>query len=337
MENWRIFGETLKPGEKRQTRLSIHVGGLPNRGELAPGTRAGDGYEMPAILINGARPGRTLLVTAGIHSGEYNGIPAVIRVSRELDPLEMSGRVILLPCVNTSGFWTMNPATLPEDGFNLNHQYPGAADGTVGARVADFFVREIFPNVDFILDFHGGSRGERMTPLVFFPTHPKVRAASLAAARAMNLGFIIESQATRGEYSYAAANLDIPGLLLERGEGYFCDPELVEDDWRDLRLLLEHLGIIPAPAGTRDETLRRRVFREAVYLDAARDGLWIPAVKKDQPIKRGQLIGTLQDMFGNITEEVRAAHDGHVLYLGTSLAVPAGGFLAAYAVAASEE
>ncbi len=337
MEHWHIFGETLAPGEKKQLVLRVPMGDRVNCGVLLPEAERGGGdYELPAILLNGARPGKTLLVTAGIHSGEFAGIPAVIRTAEELDPAEMSGRAILLPCVNTSGFWTLNPATVPEDGFNLNHDYPGRADGTVGERLAAFFVRELFPRVDFILDFHGGSHGERMTPLVFFPTAPGVREASLRAALSMNLGYIIESEATRGEYSYAANHFDVPGLLLERGEGYFCDEDWVEADRRDLRLLMDHLGLIPAPAGTRDQGLRRRVFREAIYLDAMEDGLWYPAVGKDEDVKQGQLLGVMEDLFGNRRAEYRAEKDGHTLYLSRGLAVPGGGFLLAYAVAASE-
>lgn len=337
MENWHIFDADTAPGEVRRMTLRVPMGGLENRGEVRPGQRAGGDYEMPAVIINGLKPGKTLLVTAGIHAGEFNGIPAVLRVANELDPAQMCGRAILLPCVNTSGFWTMHPATLPEDGFNLNHHYPGAPDGTVGARLADFFVREIFPQTDFILDFHGGSRGERMTPLVFFPTHERVREAALSAAKAMNLGFIIESQATRGEYSYAASRLNIPGLLIERGDGYFCDPALVEADWKDLRLLLDHLGICKAPEGLRDAALARRVFRDAVYLEAEIDGLWQPAVGPDTPVKAGQLLGAVRDFNGETLREVRAEKDGHVLYVNTSLAAPVGAFYVAVAMAESEE
>ena len=336
MENWRIFGETIAPGEKRQFVLDIPVGGQPNRGEVSPGERVSDGYEMPAFLVNGAHPGKTLLVTAAMHSGEFNGTPAVIRAARELDPERMSGRAILLPCVNTSGFWTTHTRTLPEDDFNLNGQYPGRPDGTVGERVADFFVREIFPHTDFMLDLHGGSRGERMTPLAFFPTHAKVRKSALAAARALSVGFLVESQATMGQYSYAASKLEIPGLLIERGDGYFASAEWFEADWRDLRLLMDHLGIYEAPEGLRDETMPRRVFREAVYLEAERDGLWYPIVDRNQPIEKRQLLGTLQDFFGNVLEEVRAGDDGHVLYLYTGLAAPKGDFLVTYGVASSE-
>ena len=337
MANWTVFGETLAPGEARRIALRIPMSSLCNRGEVMPGRRTGGDYELPAILISGAQPGKTLLVTAGIHAGEFNGTPAVIQVARELDPADMAGRAILLPCVNTSGFWTMHPRTLPEDDFNLNGQYPGDAAGTVGARLADFFVREIFPQVDFILDLHGGSRGERMAPLVFFPTHAKVREAALAAAKALNVGLLVESQATKGEYSYAASSLGIPGLLIERGEGYFCEPEWVEADRRDIRLLMDHLGICKTPDDMYDRSLRRRVFREAVYLDSEADGLWYPAVRPDTPVKAGQLLGTVRDFFGEPIREIRAERDGYVLYVNTSLSTPVGEFHVAVAFADSEE
>ena len=336
MNQWHIFGETLAPGEARRMTLRVPMGGLENRGKVWPGRRTGGDYELPAIVINGARPGKTLLVTAGIHAGEFNGTPAVIRVGRELDPAEMSGRAILLPCVNTSGFWTLHPRTLPEDDFNLNGKYPGRPDGTAGERLADFFVREIFPQVDFILDLHGGSRGERMTPLVFFPTHPKVREAALSAAMALNVGLLVESQATRGEYSYAAHAMDIPGLLIERGDGYFCEREWVEADRRDILLLLDHLGICRAPEGMYDAALDRRVFREAVYLESDADGLWFPAVRANTPVKAGELLGTVRDFYGEPIKEVRAERDGHVLYVNTALSAPAGEFQVAVAWADSE-
>ena len=336
MNNWHIFGETIAPGEARRMTLRVPMGGLENRGEVYPGVRTSGDYELPAIVVNGARPGKTLLVTAGMHAGEFNGTPAVIQVSRELEPKAMSGRAILLPCVNISGFWTLHPRTLPEDDFNLNGQYPGAPEGTVGERLADFFVREIFPQVDFMLDLHGGSRGERMTPLVFFPTHSRVREAALSAAMALNVGFLVESQATKGQYSYAAHDMDIPGLLIERGDGYFCEGEWVEADRRDILLLMDHLGIWKAPAGMHDASLERRVFREAVYLESDVDGLWVPAVKANTPVKAGQLLGVVYDFYGEPVREVHAEKDGHVLYVNTALSTPVGEFHVAVAWADSE-
>ncbi|MEF2879213.1 MAG: succinylglutamate desuccinylase/aspartoacylase family protein [Blautia sp.] len=105
---WKICGEQLAPGEKKQIFLEP---GVP-------------GYKIPATFICGAKPGKTLLVTAGIHAGEYPGVAAVIRLAAQINPSQAEGNILLLPCVNTSGFWARTVAIIPEDGFNLNRHYP---------------------------------------------------------------------------------------------------------------------------------------------------------------------------------------------------------------------
>ncbi|MBQ3423597.1 MAG: succinylglutamate desuccinylase/aspartoacylase family protein [Clostridia bacterium] len=337
MDTWSICGNTLSPGEKRQTVLRVPMGGQPHDGRLPGRMAAEDDYEIPATLICGAAPGKTLLISASIHSGEYVGIPAVIRTARALDPRRMKGCVVLLHCVNLSGVLTHSYRFVPEDGFNLNSGYPGRADGTVGERLAAWFVRELFPNVDFILDLHGGSPEEAMTPLFFFPCAKKVRAASLAAAKATNVPYTLESRAMNGEYSYAATTFGIPGLLLERGSGLFCTEAEVRAEQDDIRLLLDHLGIYPAEPGTFNAGLQRRTFRDTVYLESDIHGLWYPAVEKDADVKKGQLLGRTEDYFGNILQEYYAAADGHVVYYTRGLAVRPGDALVTYVLLASEE
>ena len=336
MDEWKVFGETLAPGEKKQTVLRIPMDGLETRGALLPGTGKNGSYEMPLILLNGAGEGKTALVSAGIHSGEYAGIPALIRAGRVLDPKTLCGRLILLPCVNTSGFWGLSQALVPEDGTNLNRAYPGKGGGSVGERIEAFFVREIFPLLDFMLDFHGGSVAEKMTPLVFFPKAKNVTEKALAAAKAMNVGVLVASDANNGQYSYAANYMDVPGLLLERGGGFFCEERWSDEDYTDLRLLLDHLGMYPAEPGTRDEGLKRRVFRDAVYLDSDRDGLWYPAAQVGGTVRKGQLLGVLRDFFGETLGEYFAEDDGFILYQTEGLAVNKGSFLAAYGLTKTE-
>ena len=336
MENWTILGETLAPGEKKRTALRVPTGGLPNRGALLPGADKTGDYEMPMFLLNGAKEGKTVLISAGIHSGEYAGVPAVIRAGRELEPAKLSGRLILLPCVNVSGFWELSLALVPENGSNLNRAYPGDAEGGAGDRIKAFFVRELFPQLDFMLDLHGGSVAEKMTPLIFFPKAEKVTEASLAAAKALNVGVMVASDADNGQYSYAANYMDIPGILLERGGGFCRDEAWSEADYRDIRLLLDHLGMYGAEAGTRDDGMLRRVFREAVYLDADESGLWYPAVTVDTPVKKGQLLGVLRDFFGETRKEYFAEADGHILYQCEGLAIRTGDFLLAYGLTATE-
>lgn len=76
--------------------------------------------------------------------------------------------------------------------------------------------------------------------------------------------------------------------------------------------------------------------READYLESDVDGLWIPAVKANAPVKAGDLLGTVYDFYGESIREVRAERDGHVLYVNTALSSPVGEFQVAVAWADSE-
>lgn len=309
---WNICGQELDRREKRQ--LILH-----------PGM---EDYELPAVLICGREPGKTLVVTAQIHAGEYNGTPAVIRTAKEIDPGKLKGNLVLMPCVNTSGFRQQHWRTLPEDGFNLNADYPGRPDGTTGERLADWFAKEIFPKADFLLDLHGGSVNEILTPCLFYPKAEKVTEASLAAARALDVPYLIASQASGGEYSYAANHHDVPGLLLERGWGGSCREEWIAGHKRNIYLLLRHLGMYESEEP--EKNYESVVYEHTVYLESRAAGFWYPEVKVNDHVVRGQRLGRLEDVFGTLLQEYHAEGDGTVFYETGGLSVREGDSLVAY-------
>lgn len=311
---WKICGYQLEAGEKKQVFLTPNVAD----------------YQMPATLICGAGEGRTVVITASIHSGEYPGVPAVIRTARSVDPQKLRGNLLLVHCVNVSGFWARTNGRVPEDNGNLNGNYPGSPNGTVSERIADYFVREIFPQTDFLMDLHSGGQQEPLTPCLFYPKAQAVSGVSLEAARALDIRYLIASSATQGEYSYAANFMDIPGLLVERGHCGYCHEEWIQAYERDIQLLLDHLGSYPYEG---DKTVcEKEIFENAIYLTAKESGLWYPAIKEGERVNRGQLLGRMEDFFGAPVREYYAQENGLVFYYTSGLAVKEGGALVAYGV-----
>ncbi|MDO5540116.1 MAG: M14 family metallopeptidase [Eubacteriales bacterium] len=309
---WNIAGQVLGAGEKKKIILE------PNAAD----------YGIPSTLICGVKPGKTLLVTAGIHSGEYPGIPAAARLANEVDPLKLTGNIIIMHCVNTSGFWERIPNVVPEDGTNLNADYPGREDGGAGQRIADYFVKEIFPNIDFLVDLHSGSTMEELTPCLFFPKAEKVRKRALEAAKALNIPYLIESSNKSGECGYAANYFDVPGLLLERGYNSICRQEWIEAYYRDLRLLLSYLEMYGLDKPM--EICTKNVYTDTVYLESEIKGLWFPAVKADQHVASGQYLGRIEDFYGNVLKKYYAEAEGTVFYYTCALSVTPGKALVAY-------
>ena len=76
------------------------------------------------------------MVTAGVHGCEYVGILALQKLAETLDCATLFGQVILLPLVNSKGFFAGVKQLNPADGRNLNREFPGKADGTETQRMA---------------------------------------------------------------------------------------------------------------------------------------------------------------------------------------------------------
>ena len=302
-----ICGKQIQQGETFQGMVEV------------PGTQ----YQTPVTVINGNRPGKTLYISAGIHGGEYPGVAAVARMAAKLLPEQLCGAVIFLHCVNYSGMLSMTDAVLPEDGQNLNRDFPGNAEGTLGQRIMAWLAKELLPQADFVVDLHSGGAYEPLTPCLFFPAAAgrQVRQLAEEATKVVDIPYCIASGAGDGSYSWAASQ-GIPGLLLERGGNGECPSEEVEHYCRDIHNLMIYLGLMKEKMFPRKSV--RQVFEQTSYLAADCSGFWYPAIHIDQKISKGDLLGEIRDVFGKVQQRYFAAHDGIVFYHAGGLIVKAG-------------
>ena len=287
-------------------------------------------YPVEMTVICGSRPGKTLVVTAGVHGCEYVGIETLNRLKRELEPAALSGRVILLPLVNPEGFYQGSKQTIPADGKNLNRMFPGKPDGTFSSQLARVLEETLYPEADFLMDLHGGDVNEALTPLVFFPASvpESLSAAASAAAESLSVPYRVASTSQNGLYSWAA-QCGIPALLVERGERGLWSEKEVAACRENVYELMRHLGILNAASVS--PCLQQAEIRRAVYEEAPADGFWYPAVSAaGQKLKQGTLLGTLKDSYGNEIACYTAPFDGVVLYYTLSLGVKSGDPLIAY-------
>lgn len=287
-------------------------------------------YPIEMTVICGSRPGKTLVVTAGVHGCEYVGIETLNRLKRELEPAALSGRMILLPLVNPEGFYQGSKQTIPADGKNLNRMFPGKPDGTFSSQLARVLEETLYPEADFLMDLHGGDVNEALTPLVFFPASvpESLSAAASAAAESLSVPYRVASTSQNGLYSWAA-QCGIPALLVERGERGLWSEKEVAACRENVYELMRHLGILNAASGS--PCLQQAEIRRAVYEEAPADGFWYPAVSAaGQKLKQGALLGTLKDSYGNEIARYTAPFDGVVLYYTLSLGVKSGDPLIAY-------
>ena len=152
-EVWNLLGREVNIGEKIQFIAHLYE----------------EDYDIPVTLINGVNKGKTIVVSAGVHSGEYPGMAACSILSEEIDPLKVNGRIIILHCINTQGFYTKHERFVPEDGGNMNDVFPGDKNGTLSKRLAAFLEENIIDEADFIVDLHSGQGEQLLSKCIFFP------------------------------------------------------------------------------------------------------------------------------------------------------------------------
>ncbi len=273
-----------------------------------------EGLEIPFGLIEGARPGPCLLVTAGVHGSEFCSIEAALRLLRTR-PEDIAGILLVLPVLNMRGFRERAIYVMPEDGRNLNRMFPGRPDGSVSERLADWLVTRVFSQVDAYLDLHGGDLDEALAPFSLFP-------AGSAAARALAVAFGLPVAVSAGGEGYtinAAHRIGVPGIIAEVSGNGLWDEASVGQFSTGIARVMRHLGMqkgVVEPLPVRAMTM---------WVPAApADGLWYSAKQVAEAVAAGDILGEIRDLFGAVLATVRSETSGTVLYRLTSLSVSHG-------------
>jgi predicted deacylase len=273
-------------------------------------SNAGHEIDIPVILLRGARPGRTLLVTAGVHGDEYEGVRTILELAAEIDPATMAGDLLCAPVCNPPAFWEVT-RTSPLDGGNLARVFPGDPNGTPTAAIAHKIDNELLVYADFYLDLHSAGVRCLMPTMVGYDASD---ARAAAAAEIFGAPVVWSHDVIApGRTVSAARDRGIPWLYAEaRGAGRIdpCDLAVYR---RGVLNVMRHLGILEgAPSG---EAPSRRLHGDG-NIDASvttdRHGFLIPEVGLLDRVLGGQLLGKLVDLHGHLLEEFRSPRAGVV-------------------------
>ena len=284
---------------------------------------------IPATLICGRLPGKTITISAGVHSREYIGIEALIRLAQELTPEMTRGTILLLHCCNYKGFLSRSSDVMPQDGKNLNRVFPGAADGTPTQKLAAFLESEIIGHTDYLVDLHSGGFCEALVPHVYYhgAAKPSVCAESFRIAELTSAKFLVRSETKNGFYSHAG-QCGVPAIILERGGCGLLHEEEVRQDLADVKNILRGLGfLLDLPA----KVYPHRLAQNGRYLDAPVSGCWYPKKQPGDRLKTGELLGEIRSIYGETLFRISAGADGVLLYQTASLGIKAGTPMIAYA------
>jgi len=272
--------------------------------ELAKSTNtAGWGREFIPIAIVARGEGPTVLVLGGNHGDEYEGQVAGLKLLRELGPEQVSGRVIVIPCLSRAA--SKASTRLWPSGANFNRSFPGSSEGSPSEQLAHFLSTVLIPMSDVVIDMHSGGTTSRFLPC----SHMHV-VDDLVQRRAMLEGML----AWCSDYHFLYIDVAGHGLLpveaehqgklvitTELGGGGSVSAAVHRLAERGLRNVLRHVGALEGEV----ETRASMGLADAVVIDgrdpdnyvlAPVSGIFETLVDPGDPVEKGQLVGRIHSL-----------------------------------------
>ncbi|MBZ2169433.1 MULTISPECIES: succinylglutamate desuccinylase/aspartoacylase family protein [Marinobacter] len=281
----------------------------------------------PVLAVNGIHAGPTLCLTGAIHGDELNGIEIVRRTIYDLDPEELSGRVIGVPIVNLPGF-QQGSRYLP-DRRDLNRHFPGSPDGSLADRIAHSLFENVIRQCDMLVDIHTGSLKRTNLPqLRADMNNPDVATFTQGFDRMA----VVHSSGSSGMLRSAAVAAGIVAVTLEAGESHRIQEHQIEAGVNSLTSLMEKQGMTsrmfvwgePEP-----------VYYDSDWIRAQHGGILFSEVDLGAHVSEGEVLGYVADPITNAQYPIRAHSNGRVIGMAVDQVVMAG--FAAYHIGTEAE
>lgn len=294
-----IGGRTVAPGE--QTRIEIPIARLVTGADL----------ELTLEVLRGPETGPSIWLSGAVHGDEPIGVEIIRQVLDQLDPADLRGTVIAVPIVNVIGF--LSESRYLPDRRDLNRSFPGSEKGSLAARLANIFMREVVQQCEFGIDIHCGSGGRANFPNVRCDLgDPKTRSM----AEAFSAPLMVDSRPPPGSLRKTAVSAGARVLLFEGGEAKRFDDFAVFAGVDGVLRSLAALGIWHgSPPAVTNPT---RESRKTHWVRARLGGVLRPTVDLGQIVSPRQPIGIITDVSGETRTTVKARTGGMVFGLRVS-------------------
>jgi predicted deacylase len=311
MPNRLRFGDlVIDPGEKKKAGMPVTQ------------TPGGQPLGFPLMVANGATDGPILLVDGGVHGDEYESGEAIRAIWRDLDPGALCGAFVGVPVVNVPAFEAGRRANLI-DGINMNRAFPGKADGFLSEQLAYHFFHRILLQCDMVVDMHGGGIQLAISPTVVYreigSVELQAKAKELAYATGIDLVW-------RGGGTWGGC-IDVEGMRAGKptitvelgGEGR-CLEQVVVAQRKAIENAMRYYKMMPGVP----DLPKERVVAPGSFDVSTKGGLFRTKKQLRDLVKKGELIATISDLFGDVVEEIRAPHDGIIVSQRTFATIHSG-------------
>ena len=293
MSDIKIHEKLIAPGENRIISLNTYE--LPTKTKI----------EIPIHVFRSKQAGPTVLLSAGMHGDEINGIEVIRKIitRKEIQDL-LCGTLIAIPVMNTVSFLYQS-RDLP-DGRDLNRCFPGTKNGSLGSRIAHDLMKEIIPLVDLGIDFHTG--GAKIN------NYPQLRcvfddAESLKIADLFSPPLIVNSVYREGTLRKEASKKGKPILVFEGGESLRFDYQAINEGVNGCLRLLHQYKMIYADVPPNPFVK----LKKSSWVRAKQSGLFHIAKPNGAYVNKEEILGAICNPFGQVEVRIKSPFDGYIV------------------------
>jgi uncharacterized protein len=279
---------------------------------------SGQHWHVSVTVARGAKPGKRVVLTSGVHGDEMSSIQTVLSVMTQLDPAAMSGTVMAVTDIARPALEGMQ-RRWPNSGrgidlIDMNREWPGVENGPTasGRHAWRVFNRLLRPNADYAIDFHTGTTG-------FGVTDFNIGEMSVPEIRAMlelyPVSQIADNPTYPGVLHNAFIDAGIPSFCPEVGAARVLDHERIARFVEGTMNVLKHHGIVAGPMERTSADVRVFVGNAAFPILATAGGIVEYLVGLNDPVEPGQRVAIQRDSFGEVVAEYDSGVSGEVLGL----------------------
>ncbi len=291
-----ILEETVLAGESKT--IDMEIARLHTTTKL----------KIPVIIERSLIDGPVVLLSAGIHGDEINGVEIVRQIIIQKINKPKIGTIICIPIVNMFGF--VNKSREFPDGRDLNRVFPGSKKGSLASRFAFHILKEIMPVVDFAIDFHAGGASRFNAPQIrIAPNNPELKKLS----DIFDAPFTLYSKNIAGSFRNSSEKLNVKMLLFEGGKSLDINNQIALEGVNGTKRLLNHLGMLSDKHNIVHQLTKTIYIEKSGWLRAKCSGLFHDNNLIGCFVEKGTVLGTITDPFGKFEQKVKAPNNGYII------------------------
>jgi predicted deacylase len=276
----------------------------------------GQHWYVSVLVAVGAKPGKRVALTSGVHGDEMSPLHMIQTVMSQLDPAQMSGTVLAVPDVSRPALEGM-ARRWPNSGrgidlIDMNREWPGNENGASAPsrHAALLFNRLLRPNADYALDFHTGATGTDFSATnVARMELPEVRAM----AELFPINQIFDNPTYPTVLANAFINVGIPALTPEIGASRILDLSMIPLFVEGTMNVLKHHGIIAGTMGRTGKDTNIFIGNSGHTVLATHGGFVELLVKLNDKVRVGQKVAIQRNTFGEVVAEYTSEVAGEVM------------------------